>query len=152
MCLKTTLSNVPAPFPTSFLPLLIHSNQEKSKMGVCGCLFNDSLLGARKRKLLTWKQRKHGGFLSLPETEGASGLGGIEAGTKEARWLMENGQRRGEKRARDERRRGIWEGRTSNLQTSNAGKKREQSPKTLEEVQRLGFKLWRLSVGRQDQE
>lgn len=81
MCLKSTLSNGPALFPTSFLPLLAYPCQEQSKMGVCGCLLSDSLLGARKRKLLTWMKRKQRRYFPEADKE--------QTGTR-SRWVRRN--------------------------------------------------------------
>lgn len=52
-----------------------------------------------------WAKEKEAAHWNAEETmevlsrgrQGASGLGGIEAGTKEVRWLMESRQRRGKK-------------------------------------------------------
>lgn len=70
----------------------------------------------------------------------ASGLGGTEAGTKEARGLMENKQRRGEKGE------GVkGEGRFEKaagpniFQTNNAGQKREQSPENFGRSPKAGI-------------
>jgi len=52
ICLTLALSNIPALFLTSFWPVSPYSSPEQSKTDVWGYFLNDSLLGARKRKLL----------------------------------------------------------------------------------------------------